>query len=370
MIWPGSASVRVSTVSCSRGPFNGPIVLDSRPVSRIGCNLKSATDVSKAECLDANAGMSYQGANPDSLGFLLTLEEYAALVQRHGPEVRIVRRYITGEDLTSRPDRRGSRWIIDFSGLSEEQARSYPHCFSLVLARVRPGRMRLKRKAYRDRWWQFTEPQIEAHTRARVFTRVLGISRVTKYVAFDWIDPAQVVSAKITMVMKEDDVVFGVLQSSIHEVWAVTRGGRHGVGGSFSYSPVQCFRTFPFPPDAESPTSRLIAQVAERYGKQRSASLIARHVGLTELYNRFHDPDCKEPDLQKLRDLHAEMDKRGPRRLRLDRARPRTRMGQDRDRRREEGQEVRQGQDRRARRMAVHHLRNAPARRCFDAFLS
>jgi hypothetical protein len=31
--------------------------------------------------------------------------------------------------------------------------------------------------------------------------------------------------------------------------------------------------------------------------------------GLTETYNRFHDPDERSPEIQKLRELHAEMDR-------------------------------------------------------------
>ena len=32
-------------------------------------------------------------------------------------------------------------------------------------------------------------------------------------------------------------------------------------------------------------------------------------LGLTDLYNRFHDPDERDPDIVKLRDLHAAMDR-------------------------------------------------------------
>ena len=36
--------------------------------------------------------------------------------------------------------------------------------------------------------------------------------------------------------------------------------------------------------------------------------MLARQEGLTETYNRFHDPDETAEDIQKLRDLHVEMD--------------------------------------------------------------
>ena len=37
--------------------------------------------------------------------------------------------------------------------------------------------------------------------------------------------------------------------------------------------------------------------------------MIAEKVGLTEVYNRFHDPDERSPDILRLRELHAAMDR-------------------------------------------------------------
>ena len=36
--------------------------------------------------------------------------------------------------------------------------------------------------------------------------------------------------------------------------------------------------------------------------------MLVRQEGLTRIYNRFHDPDESAADIQKLRDLHVEMD--------------------------------------------------------------
>ncbi len=37
--------------------------------------------------------------------------------------------------------------------------------------------------------------------------------------------------------------------------------------------------------------------------------MVKNNEGLTKTYNRFHDPDEQSPDIQKLRDLHAQMDR-------------------------------------------------------------
>ena len=36
--------------------------------------------------------------------------------------------------------------------------------------------------------------------------------------------------------------------------------------------------------------------------------MLSRQEGLTKTYNRFHDPDETTADIQKLRELHVEMD--------------------------------------------------------------
>ena len=37
--------------------------------------------------------------------------------------------------------------------------------------------------------------------------------------------------------------------------------------------------------------------------------MVRNNEGLTKTYNRFHDPDERDPDIVKLRDLHAAMDR-------------------------------------------------------------
>jgi len=37
--------------------------------------------------------------------------------------------------------------------------------------------------------------------------------------------------------------------------------------------------------------------------------MLNRWIGLTKTYNLFHNPECNDPDIVQLRELHAEMDK-------------------------------------------------------------
>jgi hypothetical protein len=49
--------------------------------------------------------------------------------------------------------------------------------------------------------------------------------------------------------------------------------------------------------------------VGKAYYDFRAALMIRNNEGLTKTYNRFHDPDERSPDILKLRELHAAMDR-------------------------------------------------------------
>ncbi len=51
------------------------------------------------------------------------------------------------------------------------------------------------------------------------------------------------------------------------------------------------------------------ALVGEEYHEHRRQVMLARQIGLTKTYNLFHNPTCQDADIQRLRELHAEMDR-------------------------------------------------------------
>ena len=73
------------------------------------------------------------------------------------------------------------------------------------------------------------------------------------------------------------------------------------------YTPSDCFETFPFPPNFE--TDPALESTGRAYYDFRAALMIRNNEGLTKTYNRFHDPDERSPDILKLRELHAAMDR-------------------------------------------------------------
>jgi hypothetical protein len=73
------------------------------------------------------------------------------------------------------------------------------------------------------------------------------------------------------------------------------------------YPPSTCFETFPFPDGFE--THQQLEAAGKDYHDFRAALMVRNNEGLTKTYNRFHDPNERSADIQRLRDLHAAMDR-------------------------------------------------------------
>ena len=72
------------------------------------------------------------------------------------------------------------------------------------------------------------------------------------------------------------------------------------------YTPSDCFETFPFPSNWQ--TSPTLEAIGSTYYTTRADLMLRNNQGLTDTYNRFHDPTETDPDIHHLRDLHSQMD--------------------------------------------------------------
>src|SRR5262249_25916802 len=124
---------------------------------------------------------------------------------------------------------------------------------------------------------------------------------VAKYICFEFVDKRTVFSNALNVFASESLAFFAVLQSTHHALWSRAYGS--SLKMDTRYNPTDCFETFPFP----SSYSNLEA-IGERYRSCRRNTLLGRQEGLTKTYNRFHDSVETSADIQKLRQLHVEMD--------------------------------------------------------------
>jgi hypothetical protein len=158
------------------------------------------------------------------MGFIMDPEEADRLLKKDNRNLKVLFRYLTGEDVNSNPEHAASRWVVNFFDWSLSRAQEYSDCYSRVEARVKPERMLLRDnsdgKRRKQFWWQYGRLTPALDKAIAEMPRVLVISRITNYVQFAFVDPNQVFADRLTVCAINDFGSFAALSSSFHYVWA------------------------------------------------------------------------------------------------------------------------------------------------------
>lgn len=181
---------------------------------------------------------------------------------------------------------------------------------AIVEAKVKPDRLALppKNNWNRDvakRWWQFGANRPELHAAIAGLDRVLVISRVGQQAALTFLPGRMVFSEQLIVFPFDTHAAFCALQARPHEIWARFFGS--SMKDDLRYTPSDCFETFPFPEGWE--THPALGAAGRAYYDFRAALMVKNNEGLTKTYNRFHDPSETSPDILRLRELHATLDR-------------------------------------------------------------
>ena len=103
--------------------------------------------------------------------------------------------------------------------------------------------------------------------------RYIVTSRVSKHRVFKWISGEYFPSSGVIAFASEDDYLFGILHSRIHELWARASGSQLRDAESASrYTPTTCFETFPFPRPSDE-QRQAIAAAAKSLNERRETWL-------------------------------------------------------------------------------------------------
>lgn len=315
--WPGEANLEVSHVWMHKGTWKGGFVLEDQEVAGITSQLSVPGRASGTPFqLAANSQKSFQGSIVLGMGFVLTPEEAQELIRKDSRNRKVLFPYLNGEDLNSEPDQQATRWVINFqdwpldrssapSGYAGPVAEDYPDCLDIVRRLVKPERDKNNRAQRRDRWWQYAERAPKLYATIAKMDRVLVVAQTSKFKGFLFVNRDTVFDQKIIVIATDSPEVQCLLQSAIHEHWALWRGS--SLETRPVYTPSDCFETFPFPVQ-DSPAWRALEDIGNRYHEHRAALMRETKLGLTKTYNRFHDKEDKTPGIVKLRELHVEMD--------------------------------------------------------------
>ena len=348
--WPGEAAVVVSVIHTAKSSHLGSRILDGQRVDVITAFLFPSGGHDDPARLKSNAGKSFVGMflrgmgftfdDSDRKGVATPLAEMRRLVERCPRNNDVIFPCIGGQEVNTSPTHAHRRYAINFGdrplrrielgGTWQDAheitqrywlrignvpldypgtvAADYPDLLSIVNQRVRPGRMKLGTssidKSHKRRWWLYANDRPKLRQAIEGLARVLAISEVGQYAAFAFL-PANVIFSHTLKVFSLDThAAFCALQSRPHEIWARFFGS--SMKDDLRYTPSDCFETFPFPPDWE--THPALEAAGEAYYDFRAALMVENDEGMTKTYNRFHDPNERDPRIARLRELHAAMD--------------------------------------------------------------
>jgi hypothetical protein len=316
--WPGTASLEIAQLWLRKGRWQGCRTLNDELVASITPYLTVQGAVAgNPFALAANTESSIGCVRIEGTGFVLTPAEADELVKRNARNSEVLFRFLRGQDFNSNPDQSPAFWIIDFkdwplcrqsapNGYEGPVASDYPDCLAIIEDKVKPQRVALPPKnsfsiSAAAKWWLFALrpkwPKSTADMR-----RVLFHSFTSKYVAFAFVSRDWVCAAPHNIIGHSEWKHLAVLQSTIHVTWAESNGST--LRTDLRYIRSSCYDTFPWPEHLSS-----LEAVGMNYDKCRVRTMLVRQEGLTKTYNRFHDPDETDADIQKLRELHIEMDR-------------------------------------------------------------
>ena len=316
--WPGTAAVVVSVVHGVRGSYAGVKRIDGKPVELITAFLFQRGSDEDPAPLAENAGKSFIGSYVLGMGFTFDddnaeatpIAEMHRLITENPRNQEVIFPYIGGEEVNDSPTHSFRRYVINFGDMTEAQVRSgWPDLMQIVEEKVRPDREQLADNADGRRrrrfWWQWGRytPALQLATVGQ--STVLVNSSVSAHLAFAAIPASWIAAHTMNVFSIDSPPCRAVLQSRVHEVWARTFAST--LEDRLRYNASDCFETFPFPEHWASSTALKFG--GRDYYDFRASLMVERNCGLTAIYNRFHDPAEASPDIQKLRDLHAAMDR-------------------------------------------------------------
>ena len=345
--WPGMAAVIVSVVHAYKGVFDGPKLLDGEQVESITAFLFHRGGNEDPKNLAANAGKSFIGSYVLGMGFTFDdsgnagvatpIAEMRRLIAERPNHQDVIFPYIGGEEVNTSPTHAYHRYVINFGAYPlrreecvvawkdatdemrdhyrrsnvvpldypESVAEDWPDLMAIVEHKVKHERLSQKDAGAKDKWWQFIRPRHELYSALTGFDRVLVCSIVSNKTYFVFLPYGMIYSHRLAVFPFETYSSFAALQSSVHELWA--RFFSSTLKDDINYSPSDCLETYPFPVGWE--TDPALEAAGRAYYEYRAGLMVRNNEGLTKTYNRFHDPYEDDPEIVKLRDLHADMDR-------------------------------------------------------------
>jgi len=349
MPWPGDAAVVISPVTVYKqgdARWQGQRHINDDVVAYVSPYLSGQEEWTPA-VLTANENCAYIGCVPYNQGFVITNDEAQHLISLSQDNKKVILPYLGGDDINRTSDLRPTSWVINFYDWPLERsvnvdwdlcddkakvklirtgqvalnyphyvARDFPDALKIVEERVKPERDHHPEKLARERWWCFQRPRPDLYHalgRGAWYAKhpewwhgdekkchFIGTTLTSKNRFFSVLTDDSVIDQTIVVIC--DEARFVILCSNIHIEWANKQGGTLGAG--LRYTPSDCYDTFPFPRVEINDGMSLGGE----FDSARRAIMTADQIGLTQLYNRFHNPDDNDLRIVEMRKLQVKID--------------------------------------------------------------
>lgn len=310
MRWPtAAATLQVAALWLTQAaPAEGVSVFaDGAAVPRISPLLEPEGRISGSPFrLQENRLQSFQGSIVLGGGFVLQPHEAMSMLDSDPKNAEVVKPYLIGDDVNSRPDASPSRFVIDFGEMSQEEASAYRAPWSWVEERVFPERAQkdgVKYPRMVHEWWKFWNPRPRLYGAIAHASQVLALTRHSYPVMPLAVPSGGVFSEALVVFSASSWSDLAVLSSSAHLNWAIQYGSTLGL--TVRYTPTDIFETLPRPGATDQ-----LSELGRALDQQRRQLMSSRNIGLTKIYHLVNDPStAQDAEVVKLRELHIDIDR-------------------------------------------------------------
>jgi len=267
------------------GPATKEYELNVRECEFINSTLSDQSDVSSATVLRCNTEPQqvFNGQFPRHHGFVIEPDEAKKLLEADPKNREVVHPFLIGQELVT--SGKPERWVIDFQKMDILQAQSYATPFAKIRETVLPHIEEYARKerektgletgqdqTWLKNWWQHFRCRKELVDRVGQFQRYIVCSGVTKRPIFSFVSSDIRPDHALFAFAFQDDYSFGVMQSSAHWLWFITKCSK--LTERFRYTPESVFDTFPWPQFSESSSRRKEVLTSSEAGWKNDQSLV------------------------------------------------------------------------------------------------
>lgn len=316
--WPGlGATVTISLIAVSRQAVEEAKRLRNNWVANINSYLSDEEMLPDPYPLSKNLNLGFEGSYPLGSGFVLSIEEAKEMIEADPRNKKVIFPYLIGKDVNSRFDQSPSRWVINFFDWPIEKAMEYILPFQRIKKLVYPERTRWKkdkngndivgtyalRKPLPQKWWIYGEKRPGLYKSIESKDQIIVFSFTTKHLDFIRVKTGLVYSKRLGVISEASNSILIQLRSNLNTAWAWKYCPTMGAAG-LVYTLKNGLETYPRIHESILSADKLAAE-NEALRKELCQS---KDIGLTKIYNEFHDPGVTEPTVQRLRDNHVAID--------------------------------------------------------------